>query len=233
MNALPVTDLAAALVFACCWLGYAWFYERHTRDRPSLLSVLLIYRRKWMREMYRRDNRVMDVAAIANLFQPCTFFASTTILILGGVLALLAAPDGLIGAIAELPFAEKRSIRLLWELKIFMLVAIFAYAFFKFTWALRQYSTCTVIVASTPTAVADTAGLESHLEAAAQVASLAGENFNFGIRAYYFAVAGIAWFLNAWALMVVSVLITWVIYRREFHSPMLAQLLSVKDPALR
>ena len=75
---LSLLDLIAAAVFAACWLGYAWFYARHNLDRHSLLSALLIYRRKWMQEMLRRDNRIVDTAAISNFLQPCTFFASKT-----------------------------------------------------------------------------------------------------------------------------------------------------------
>jgi uncharacterized membrane protein len=221
MAHIPLIEFVALGVLVACWLGYALFYERHIANRPSLLSVLYIYRKQWMREMQRREARIVDTAAIANLLQPCTFFASTTILILGGVAALLAAPDGLITALADLPFANKQLVRLLWEVKVFTLIAVFAYAFFKFTWAMRQYSTCTVMIVSAPPKEADEDQYRLHIEGAAIVASLAGESFNLGVRAYYFALAGVAWFWNAWALMAVSLFVTWVLYRREFHSPLL------------
>lgn len=225
---IPLINYIALGVFIACWLGYAMFYERHIEGRPSLLSLLYVFRHQWMREMQRREARIVDTAAIANLLQPCTFFASTTILILGGVMALLAAPDSLIAAIADLPFADKQVMRLHWELKIFTLVAVFAYAFFKFTWAMRQYSTCTVLVVSAPPKETEPEGYAKHIQAAARVASLAGESFNLGVRAYYFAMAAMCWFLNAWALMIASVWITVILYRREFMSPLLKELVAAK-----
>jgi uncharacterized membrane protein len=228
---IPLIHYVALTVFIACWLGYAMFYERHIEGRPSLLSMLYVFRLKWMREMQRREARIVDTAAIANLMQPCAFFASTTILILGGVMALMAAPDGLIAAIGDLPFADKQVMRLQWELKIFTLLAVFAYAFFKFTWAMRQYSTCTVLVVSAPPRETEPEGYAGHIEAAARVASLAGESFNLGVRSYYFALAAMCWFLNAWAFMFASVWVTFILYRREFMSPLLKELVAAKPVA--
>jgi uncharacterized membrane protein len=226
---IPVENYIALAVFGACWLGYTLFYGRLITDKPSLLSMLYVYRQQWMREMQRREGRIVDTSAIANLMQPCTFFASTTILILGGVMALLAAPDGLITAIADLPFADKQTVRLLWEFKIFSLIVLFAYAFFKFTWAMRQYSTCTVLVVSAPPKESEADDYAAHIEAAARVASLAGESFNMGVRAYYFSLAAMCWFLNAWAFMLASVWITYVVYRREFRSPLLNELVVARN----
>jgi uncharacterized membrane protein len=231
MAQLPLVNYLAFGVFIACWLGYALFYERWISGRPSLLSMLFQYRHQWMREMLKREARIVDTAAIANLMQPCTFFASTTILILGGVMALMAAPDGLIAAIADLPFSDKHTMRLLWEIKIFTLIGVFAYAFFKFTWAMRQYSTCTVLVVSAPHRETAEIDYERHVTAAARVASLAGENFNLGVRAYYFSLPVMCWFLSAWAFVIASLWITYVMYQREFSSPLLRELVAGRESA--
>lgn len=227
---IPIADWMALVFFVLCWGGYAWFSQWKARHQPSLMSVLHVYRSRWMREMARRENRIVDTAALANLLQPATFFASTTILILGGTLALLAAPDQIIGIVSDLPFASRSVARLLWELKILLLVTIFGYAFFKFTWAMRQYSTCTVLVVSAPPRDVDHLEYAEHLRAAANIASLAGENFNLGQRAYYYALAAVGWFLNPWALIITASVVTWVLYRREFHSPMLQELVNPTAP---
>lgn len=225
MIPLPALDLISLAVFAACWLGYTWFSVWHTTARPSLMSAMFVYRRQWMREMQRRDNRIVDTAAIANLLQPCTFFASTTIFILGGVVALLAAPDQFIGIVSDLPFA-KREARLVFEIKIMLLLAIFGYGFFKFTWAMRQYSTCTVLVVSAPPKDTAPDAYEDHVERAALMASFAGENFNLGVRAYYYGLAALAWFVHPIAFVTASVLVTAVLYHREFLSRALGALTS-------
>jgi uncharacterized membrane protein len=53
---------------------------------------------------------------------------------------------------------------------------------------------------------------------------LAAETFNDGLRAYYLSFAVVAWFFSAWAFIVATLLVIWVLYRREFHSEVLAVL---------
>jgi uncharacterized membrane protein len=226
---IPALDIIALISFIAMWAAYSSFADRTAKKRPNLMSALYIYRKQWMYEMMRRDNRIVDTAALNNLLQPCTFFASTTILILGGVLALLAAPDSVANALAALPFTTPSNIaqaqgRLLFEVKVFTLVGVFAYAFFKFTWAMRQYSTCTVLVVSAPPAAESPIEYRDHVERFAVIASLAGENFNMGLRGYYFGVAAVTWFLNPWALMLATAWVGYLLYQREFHSRTLAAL---------
>jgi uncharacterized membrane protein len=102
---------------------------------------------------------------------------------------------------------------------------VFAYAFFKFTWAMRQYSTCTVLVVSAPPISDDPTEYDAHVSSAASIASLAGENFNLGLRGYYFGLAAVTWFLSPWVMMVVTLAVVYMLYQREFHSRTLAILM--------
>ena len=56
---------------------------------------------------------------------------------------------------------------------------------------------------------------------AARVLSLAANQFNFGLRSYYFGMAMLTWFISPWLFMVVSVGVVLILYRREFHSDVL------------
>ncbi|MCW8949904.1 MAG: DUF599 family protein, partial [Sedimenticola sp.] len=60
----------------------------------------------------------------------------------------------------------------------------------------------------------------------ARVASLAANNFNQGLRTYYFSLAVIGWFINPWLFMGLSTGIVWVLYRREFKSRTLEELIT-------
>ncbi|MEP0073342.1 MAG: DUF599 family protein, partial [Marinomonas sp.] len=42
--------------------------------------------------------------------------------------------------------------------------------------------------------------------------------FNYGLRAYYFAMAFCGWFLSPYFCMAASLMIVAVLYRREFRS---------------
>ena len=51
------------------------------------------YRRLWMRCMLERDNRMVDTQIIANLMRSASFFASTTMFIIAGLIAVLGARE--------------------------------------------------------------------------------------------------------------------------------------------
>lgn len=221
--ALTLWDWLALAFFLTAWIGYARFAKRRADVQPSLLAASNRYRRQWMLEATRRENRVFDGVVVQNLSTSPSFFASTTILIIGGLLALLGASDHAQALVRELPFAARTSALLL-DMKLVLLTGIFVYAFFRFTWSLRQYSFGALLVASAPDrdAFASEAERERFADRAGGVVGLAAETFNDGLRGYYFAFAAAAWLLSPWALAVASAGVVWVLYQREFHSEALA-----------
>jgi uncharacterized membrane protein len=50
------------------------------------------------------------------------------------------------------------------------------------------------------------------------IASFAAEDFNQGLRAYYFALAALTWFLHPTLFMLISALVVYILYQREFKS---------------
>ena len=76
-----------------------------------------------MRQMVLRDNRVADVNILRNLLQGVSFFASTTILIIGGLLAVLSTTEQASAIVQEIPFAARTSV-LVFDLKIVLMLAI-------------------------------------------------------------------------------------------------------------
>jgi len=219
MRALGLTwlDLAALVWFFAWWVGYSRFAEWHGRRAPSLLSAMAQYRRDWWVRMIERELRMIDTAIIANLTNSSTFFASTTLLILGGLLALLGTTDKVSAVVHELPFNRQTS-ELVWDLKILLLVAIFVYAFFKFTWSMRQFNMASVLVGAAPKVPREAEDEAGFIDRAWRVSHLAAEHFNYGLRAYYFALAAMTWFLNGWMFMSATTWVVFVLYWREFRS---------------
>jgi len=220
MTDLPFTtlDYVALTWFLVGWFGYQQFAAWAAgTGRPSLMSVMGQYRRDWWHGMIGRELRIVDATILTNLSNSATFFASTTLFILGALLALLGTSDHAMDIISDLPFAS-RTERVMWEYKIFLLLAIFVYAFFKFTWSLRQHNFCSVLIGAAPDPGMDPERLEDYVVRSAKLASAASNTFNCGLRAYYFALAALTWFLNAWAFMVVTSLVIAILYHREFRS---------------
>ena len=50
---------------------------------------------------------------------------------------------------------------------------------------------------------------------------MAANQFNFGLRSYYFGMTMLAWFVSPWLFMLMSSGVVFVLYRREFHSDVL------------
>ncbi|MEE4463530.1 DUF599 family protein, partial [Azotobacter chroococcum] len=69
-------------------------------------------------------------------------------------------------------------------------------------------------------------------ERVARVISLAANQFNFGLRAYYFGLAMLAWFINPWVFMLLTAGVVIVLYRREFHSEVLEVMVYTPTPPL-
>jgi uncharacterized membrane protein len=53
---------------------------------------------------------------------------------------------------------------------------------------------------------------------AGQVATGAAVNFNHGLRAYYFALGMLAWFVSPLAFMAATLLVVGVLVRRQYRS---------------
>jgi uncharacterized membrane protein len=218
-------DIAASLFFVLSWAGYAMFAEWRARSVPTLHSSMTGYRRQWMVRMIERDNRMVDVNIMRNLTRSSQFFASTTMLVLGALIALLGYVQQAMDVVSGLPFTVKASQRLL-EIKIVLLVLIFVYAFFKFSWAIRQLGFCSTLVGAAPRAPKDNPEqYAADIERIAAVTSYAGTNFNNGLRAYYFALAALTWFLHPYLMLIATAWVVYILYHREFASKTLRALL--------
>jgi uncharacterized membrane protein len=112
---------------------------------------------------------------------------------------------------------------LLWELKLLVLVVMFVHAFFKFTWALRQFNYCSVLIGAAPRPP-DEENADAYAVRAAEVSTRASKDFNQGLRAYYLSLAALGWFVSAWAFMFATTLVIGVLYWREYHSAALRTL---------
>ena len=59
---------------------------------------------------------------------------------------------------------------------------------------------------------------------AAEGSPPASKDFNQGLRAYYFSLAALSWFVNPWVFIAATTLVIAVLYWREYHSEALRML---------
>ena len=94
-------NLLAVGFFLLCFKGYTAYAARAALDTPCLANAMHRYRAEWMERMLTRDLRVADTTAIANLERSVAFFASTTLLILAGLVTVLGSTEKAIDVITS------------------------------------------------------------------------------------------------------------------------------------
>ena len=230
LGVLPWPDWLALAWFLGGWVGYATFARRQGLAERSLLASSNRVRRQWMLQATFRDNRVLDGVVVQSMSSGPSFFASTTILIIGGLLAMLSTTERVAELVKEIPFAARTSV-LIFDLKLVLLTGIFVHAFFRFTWSLRQYSFGALLVGAAPDrdvfagmGERAPAEREAFADRAGHVMALAAEAFNDGLRAYYMAFAVVGWFFSPVFFMAATAGVLWVLYQREFRSEVLKAL---------
>ena len=210
-------DLVALLWFAAIWLVYTIGQDRPWNWAGGINHHLRRMRVIWIRRTLERDIRLMDSQLVGHTMNSVTFFASTTMLILAGLLGLLGNVDRIYAVADRLTFTVKTSPEL-FETKLLTLVAIFIYAFFQFTWALRQFNYICAMIGSAPAAPLAPHHRDALAETVATVMTHAITALNGGLRAYYFALAVLTWFIHPWLFLLTSNLVVVILVWRQLWS---------------
>jgi uncharacterized membrane protein len=149
MPVFALPDLIALAWFLVAWIVYSIVIEKTAKGRETLNALMNDYRDEWMERMLARDMRMVDAQVTASLQNGTAFFASTTLIAIGGALTLLRSSEEMLTVIGAMPFGAPTS-RLEWETKVMGLVIIFIYAFFKFAWSYRLYNYVAIMVGAAP-----------------------------------------------------------------------------------
>ena len=142
-------DILAVGFFILEWTVYAVTLEHTAYGRDSLSARMNVYREVWIRRMLDREARMVDMQIMGALQNGTAFFASTSLLAVGGALALLRATNEALAVLGALPIDLSPS-PALWEIKCVGLILIFVYAFFKFAWAYRLFNYVSILLGAMP-----------------------------------------------------------------------------------
>ena len=220
MAIFDLSDAVAIGVFILGWFSYNWLTEHSPWAKYGLSQAMNAQRRRWMQVTLGRDLRMIDTAIMAGLQQGTAFFASACIFAIGGCFALLGSAQQIAAIAADLPFHGQLD-RSLVEAKLLGLVAVFAYAFFKFGWAYRLFNYCTILIGAIPMradAELDPEGAQRAVRSASLMNALAAKNFNAGLRGIFFGLAYLGWFLGAYAFIATTLYVMAILAHRQFFS---------------
>ena len=209
-----LSDAVALAGTLLTWLIIGWFVEHPPKSRPSVSLLMQDYRREWMVQFVTRDPRIFDGAMIDNLRQGTAFFASTSIIAIGGGVALMGNPTVLLGLARDLTLPADVTG---FQLRVLLVIGFLANALLKFIWSNRLFGYCAIIMASAPNDPADPLALHRAAQAA-EINITAARSFNRGLHSIYFALGSLAWLLGPYALIAATVITGVLLVRREFAS---------------
>ena len=215
---LSFADVVALSFFLFSWLAFEFLNDYSSFSKYGTDGLMAEKRREWMLVLAERDLRMVDTSIMAGLMQGTAFFASASILAIGGCFALLGSIDDIIKIYNDLPVAREMNRELL-EIKVLGLTSIFVYTFFKFGWCFRLFNYCSILIGAVPQC--DKADLETRQKKALIAAEMnitAGKHFTAGLRGIFQALAFLGWFIGPGAFLISTILVLLVLIRRQYFS---------------
>ena len=198
LSSFTLLDFIALGLLLFAWVGTGLVIEHPPKSRASVTVLMRRYRSDWMTEMLTRKPRIFDATILGSLRQGTTFLTSAAMIAVGGVLALAGQPQTLDSLVMGVGIEGHPVI--FWQTKLGVVALLLMHAVFKFIWSNRLFGYCAVVMAS------------------AEINIRAATNFNRGLRSVYFALAGLAWILGPWGLMLAVAVTGWSVLSREFAS---------------
>ncbi len=230
MPGMTIADITAIFWFFLLAGGYSYLTNTGPLSKDGLVKAISQKREQWMANMAVRENRMVDVQVLANLSRGNAFFASTSVFVTGALAALFGNVQELQILAEKFPFLHHTTV-FMWQFKVLFLMSIFIFAFFKYAWAYRLSHYTGILIGATP--IANGRNKKACLDQASKaaiLASLVGRHANTGLRAYYFGIATLGWFIHPTVFMLTMLWVIGVIYRREYRSRALATILSEAAP---
>jgi uncharacterized membrane protein len=211
-------DAIAIAWFLMLVVGYQIVAARRPLAARSIVDAVQRQRVAWMLNMAVRDNRTLDAIVLQSLGQGNAFFASTSVIAIGGLAAIMGSGEKVQVLLEQLPYVARSSPQL-WDLKVLVMIGVFIYAFFKFAWAFRLSHYTGIMIGATPIPTETNVDeCRTHAERTATLIGIAAEHSNGGLRSFYYAMAVMAWFFHPLAFMAATSWVLLILVRRDFHS---------------
>ena len=210
-------DLGAFIFFCAVWLGFETLPYRTRWEKRSITYQMNVYRHKWMTNLVNRDSQPVDALLQTTLQQSIGFFASTSILAIGGLFAILGASEKALDLLGDFPLTVATT-QAQWEFKVLLLILTFVFAFFKFVWSIRLFSYVAILIGAAPGQSESEETKDDYAQKLGRLHALGAKHFTTGLNAYLFALAATTWFISHWAFLAATIWLALVLYRRTFHS---------------
>lgn len=204
MLSLRPLDLFALGLFLLAWLFYEPLLKRLGRGGRGVINTdMTVIRTAWMRNMVGRENRFMDGQLLGQSLNSASFFTSSNLILIAAIGGALFGGERTFRTATSLAVIQTSS-RLLFEVKLALVLLCLVRGLLDLMWAIRQLNYCFAAIGAVPVKVES----ERHRvfgDVAARLLNPALSSFNAGVRAYYFALAAGAWLFGARAFLIATV----------------------------
>jgi uncharacterized membrane protein len=220
---IALFDVSALAVLLAAYLIFGWLIEHPPASYPSVSKLMEAYRRDWMHTFVTRQPRIFDATVIESLRQGTAFFASASMIAIGGGIALIGNSATVERIAGDLPIVADGTGPDL-AVRMLPVIGFLANALLKFVWSNRLFGYCSVLMGAVPNEPDHPAAYHRAAQAG-EINITAARSFNRGLQSIYFALAALGWFVGPWGLLAGTALASGVLLRREFRSKSRAVLL--------
>jgi len=223
MLANEITNLSALLIFIGCIAIYS-IKLRLGMKKPETAKrgLLNVFYGLWVRRMVKSEETIVAVQTMRNLIMSTTFISSSLLVLLG---LLIRIPGNGLGELINL---TATSTEIIAQYKLLLLISALVFSLIMFLLSLRQMVRFTVLI-GIPIEEIETHGskpIENNekenktctIDAKAlrtDVFLKAMNRFTYGMRGVFFAIAIILWFINVYAFIVATVILTLLLIRYQ------------------
>jgi uncharacterized membrane protein len=208
-----LSTLISTLFPLICYLAYNIIVPQVEKLRPSLSVIMNMQRRRWVANATLRESP-FDAILSGNIMGSVSFLASTAVLLILAIFAVFGQIPALMETLNSLSLDRVYTLVDV-QLHLVVMLAMFVLAFFAFTLSLRQFNHFCIMLGAIDHVGGTT---DEEIDAITRMNALGAKNFNSGIRAYYFSVASVAWFISEWLPIVACILTVMILAHREFFS---------------
>jgi len=206
-NDLVSFALSVALLLA--YHGYLHFKVQKNRAY-TVQAVNVMARTAWVVTVMREGKDILAVQTLRNSTMAATFLASTSVLLIIGVLTLSGQADKLEGTWHALNVVGAKHPEL-WLAKLLLLLLDLFVAFFSFSMSIRIYNHVGYMI-NVPLALNHRVISPDHV---AVHLNRAGNYYSIGMRAYYFSVPIVFWLFGPHLMLGATALLIAVLYHLD------------------
>ncbi len=219
-------DIVSFIASALLILAYHLFLRRKVQKDPTytVQAVNVIARTAWVETVMHERRDILAVQTLRNSTMAATFLASTSVLMIIGILTL--SESGKLESAWHALNVVSVQRQELWLVKLICLLLDMFVAFFSFSMSIRVFNHVGYMI-NVPLALKHKMITPAHV---ATHLNRAGRFYSIGMRAYYFSVPLVFWLFGPHFMFMATIGLLAVLYHIDRAPKVIAQDYSDVDP---